>query len=398
MNTRNFITFAILAITAFSSVGGAGGAGTVSGRALDTKGKPIANAKIWVKPVVTTGLYSTRTDANGRYLATGLPPVGYRVLGWFEREYQGQRYCLRLGHPNATDYTPLNPANGATRDLVWRIQGRIEDTEPYSDTGYFGGSISIMSENYIPARNTTLEFTLVPTKPLIDGSSGKTLIRKPNSEGYILDVPVGVYKVTATMIENGSKKPVRLGNTTQTLGNQATLEFPGSKQSCVGSVASGVERAYLYWGQSPSAATNSSNSDTVYGSNSPNGDGLIPRTVPRTTSLDGLAGTWVGTLSVQGGETYLVKYEMTDTEYGEGFVGLGGNFFECSSEVDCAQIGSISTGKHVPGALVSFTTTLSESGATFETIGHLEGKTSFKGITDAVFANGQKAILKLSKQ
>jgi protocatechuate 3,4-dioxygenase beta subunit len=59
---------------------GNGGAGTVTGQALDAQGKPIAGAKIWVKPVVTTGLYETRTDAGGRYEAIGLPPVGYRVL------------------------------------------------------------------------------------------------------------------------------------------------------------------------------------------------------------------------------------------------------------------------------------------------------------------------------
>ena len=237
-----------LTVLAFSSNGGAGGAGTVTGRALDTKGKPIGNAKIWVKPVVTTGLYSTRTDENGRYEASGLPPVGYRVMGWFEKEYNGQRYCLRLGHPNVTDYNPLNPAKGVTRDLLWRTSGRIEDVELYSDSGYFGGSISVMSENYIPARNTTLEFTLTPTGKLIDGSSGKTLVRQPNSEGYILDVPVGVYKASATIFENGIKKSVRLGSTTNHLGSNTTLEFPGAKQSCVGTSASGVERAYLYWG------------------------------------------------------------------------------------------------------------------------------------------------------
>jgi hypothetical protein len=145
-------------------------------------------------------------------------------------------------------------------------------------------------------------------------------------------------------------------------------------------------------------STNLSNADTVYASNNPNDDGLISVSVPFTTSSDGLAGTWAGTLTVQGGETYLVKYEMTDTEYGEGFVGLGGDFFECSSETNCDKIGSISAGKHVPGALVNFTTTLSQTGAAFETIGHLEGQTGFKGITDDVFANGHKATLNLTKQ
>ena len=50
------------------------------------------------------------------------------------------------------------------------------------------------------------------------------LTRKPNAEGYILNVPVGVYTVTATILENGMKQPVRLGSTVNSLGTQATLE------------------------------------------------------------------------------------------------------------------------------------------------------------------------------
>jgi hypothetical protein len=390
------LRFLALVVIAFSSISGAGGAGTVTGRAVDVKGKPIAGAKIWVKPVVTTGLYETRTDANGRYEATGLPPVGYRVMGWFEKEYRGQRYCLRLGHANVTDYSPLNPAKGATRDLVWRTSGRIEDVEPYSDMGYFGGSISVMNEGSVPARNLPLEFTLTPTGPLIDGSTGKTLVRKANAEGYILDVPVGVYKVTATILENGAKKPVRLGSTANSLGSQAVLEFPGMKQSCVGSTASGLERAYLYWGKGGATAdsSNTGNSNVVYGPGSPNGDGLITENVARTTSVDGMAGTWQGTLTVKGGQVFLVRYVIHDSEYGEGFVGLEGEFFECETPDDCQKIGQVTTGKRVPGALVNFTTRLEGSGASFQTVGHFEGET-FVGLTDAAF-QGQEAELRLN--
>jgi hypothetical protein len=234
------------AFLVFSSLGGAGGAGTVSGQVLDTKGKPITNAKIWVKPVVTTGLFETRSDANGKYLATGLPPVGYRVMGWFEREYNGKRYCLRLGHLNAADYSPVNPANGAKRDLLWRIQGRIEDVEIYSDLGFFGGSVSVFNESSLPIRTQNLELTFTPTQSLIDGSSGKTLIRKPNAEGYLLDIPVGQYKVSAVRLENGSKTPVPIGVSATELAEQTILEFQPEKNTCTGNSASGVARAYLY--------------------------------------------------------------------------------------------------------------------------------------------------------
>lgn len=64
----------------------------------------------------------------------------------------------------------MNPAKSATRDLLWRTSGHIEEVEPYSNMGYFGGSISVMNEGSAPARNLPLEFTLTPIKPLIDGS------------------------------------------------------------------------------------------------------------------------------------------------------------------------------------------------------------------------------------
>jgi Carboxypeptidase regulatory-like domain len=397
MNTRTSFPVILLAtaLLALSTSSVGGGAGTVTGRAVDARGRPIPNVKIWVKPVVTTGLYQTRTDANGRYNATGLPPVGYRVMGWFEKEYNGQRYCLRLGHAKPTEYDPVNPAKGATRDLLWRTSGRIEDMELYSDMGYFGGSVSVMGEGYTPARNQPLEFTLTPTKPLIDGSQGKTLVRKLDANGYILDVPVGVYRVTATMLEGGAKKAVRLGSTSSNLSGAATLEFKGSTSSCVGSSASGVERAYLYWGkEAVTSSAPAGNSGTVFGPNSPSGDGLIPVSAPVTTIKDGMAGTWDGTITMNGGQRFLVRYVFRDTEYGEGFVSPEGDFLECESANNCAKIGEVTSGKRVPGAGAVFTTTLEESGASFQTKGHFEGKT-FVGLTDAVF-EGEEAVVRLN--
>lgn len=382
--------------------------GTVRGRALDTKGQPIANASIWINPVVTTGLYETWTDANGNYEATGLPPVGYRVEGWFEKEYRGKIYCLRLGYANASDYSPINPANGVTRDLVWQIQGRMHDVELYEDMGYFGGSVAVMNEMSVPARNAPLEFTFTPIEPLIDGSTGQTLVRKPDAKGYLLDIPVGVYNVTAT--QNG--QPVRLGTNASSLANEATLEFNSVQGGCKGSRASGVERAYLYYGEGGYSSTeNPLNTDTGYtdtDSSTTNYDGceLLPTgwvcddtnstdtisvDVPATTNTDGMAGRWEGTITY-GSNTFNVQYVFTDTYYGDGYVEISGVLLECDNMM-CKEIGT-AVGKRVVDAGVDFTTTLTESGATFMTVGHFEG-TTFMGLTDAVF-EGQEAYVTLN--
>lgn len=41
-------------------------AGAVTGTVLDTRGRPIAGAKVWIRPALTTGLVETRTGADGR--------------------------------------------------------------------------------------------------------------------------------------------------------------------------------------------------------------------------------------------------------------------------------------------------------------------------------------------
>jgi hypothetical protein len=386
--------------------------GTVRGRALDTKGQPIANASIWINPVVTTGLYETWTDANGYYEATGLPPVGYRVEGWFEKEYRGKIYCLRLGYANASDYSPINPANGVTRDLVWQIQGRMHDVELYEDMGYFGGSVAVFNEMSTPARNAPLEFTFTPLEPLIDGSTGQTLVRRPDAKGYLLDIPVGVYRVTAT--QNGQS--VRLGTNASSLANETTLEFNPVQGGCKGSRASGVERAYLYYGEGGgySGTENPLNtdtsycdtgySDTGYSDTSYDGCELLPdgwhcddtnsndtMDIPNTTSTDGMAGRWEGTITV-GSNSFWVQYVFTDSYYGDGYVEITGVLLECD-EMMCAEIGT-AVGKRVVAAGVDFTTTLNETGATFMTVGHFEG-TTFKGLTDAVF-EGQEAYVTLN--
>jgi hypothetical protein len=40
--------------------------GTISGRAVDSLGRPLAGARIWIRPALTGGLLQTRTDGDGR--------------------------------------------------------------------------------------------------------------------------------------------------------------------------------------------------------------------------------------------------------------------------------------------------------------------------------------------
>lgn len=348
---------------------GNGGAGTVTGQALDAQGKPIAGAKVWVKPVVTTGLYETRTDANGRYEATGLPPVGYRVLAWAERQYNGQRYCIRLGHEKVEEYSPVNPAQGAVRNFVLKASGRIEDMDVSDEAiRYFGGTVSVMDSRHVPARNAPLEFTLTPVGPLLDGTQGKTLTLKPNANGYLLDVPVGVYRVQAVALEGGQRTPVKIGTTAENLSAEARLEFKSSG-NCVGSYGSGIDGAYLYWSKA---------------SNTP----------PPPT---GDTQTWDGTVQVDGGDTFYVRYVFT-VEQGRDKPSESlykGDFFQCAGpSTDCDKLGWAQGVRQ--GDTITLITMLTEVNASFATDGTFSGDT-FSGTTNAVF-QGKIATVNLARQ
>ena len=371
------------------------GPGTVVGRATTLDGKPLAGVKIWVKPVVTTGVYETRTDAGGYYQATGLPPVGYRVYGWYEKEYNDQRYCLRLGHKNVEDYSPLNPAKGAVRNLVWLTEGRVEDMEPYSDMGFFGGSVSVMDAMSVSARNQPLEFTLTPTGPLIDGSKGKVLTRKPNAEGYLLDVPIGVYKVMATINENGAKKPVRLSNSTaNAFAGEAMLEFKPDSKGCVGNFSSNAPRAYLYWSKG-TATAQQGNSTTNQPANTTANQ---PKPSGQSKLLSNQS-IWEGTVMVNGGDTYYVRYVFTVQQGSLNGRGVQeslwkAEFFECSSlYLNCVKLGWAQGVRQGDG--ITLVTMLEENNNSFATDGVFEGD-AFSGTTNAVF-DGQTAEVQLER-
>jgi protocatechuate 3,4-dioxygenase beta subunit len=62
------------------------GKNTISGQALDARGKPITGALIWVYPAATGGLVTAHTDAQGRYLVKSLSDRPYKVYAWAQPE------------------------------------------------------------------------------------------------------------------------------------------------------------------------------------------------------------------------------------------------------------------------------------------------------------------------
>src|SRR3546814_1354578 len=60
-----------------------------------------------------------------------------------------------------------------------------------------------------------VELTLTPSGPLIDGSQGKTLVLRQGDHycvqyGYLEDIPIGRYTVTAILKNEAGPRPLRI--------------------------------------------------------------------------------------------------------------------------------------------------------------------------------------------
>lgn len=238
--------------------GGAGGgsspdalADRVTGIVRDTRGRPIAGARVRIENDFI--YYDVRTDAEGRYVSPVLPVGGFKVLAWTDVNYAGADYQLRLGMPNLSDYDFFTPGAGAVRNFQWQLTGRIPDREAGGSAGYFGGTLELMNgtgsiyEQRMDAGDSVV-LKLEPVASLIDGSTGETLYRtvtvKPGSDtSYALDIPVGVYRVTAERVTpQGFREALRLGSFSQQ-GDWATVWF---QPSSVSSYESGLRATALY--------------------------------------------------------------------------------------------------------------------------------------------------------
>jgi Carboxypeptidase regulatory-like domain len=217
----------------------------VTGVALDTQGKPIANAKVWIEPAVTTGLAETTTDAKGVYKMASLPNVPYYAKAWTFVEYNGENFCLRLGMPKASDYGSFTVEHGVVRNFQWQLSGVIEDLKEYD--GYFGAEIRLFIDGDM--KDGEVELTFTPTAPLVDGSQGQVITRKLNVNKALMvyDIPLGQYEVSGVLLENGTRTPLHVGAESVWDGYNAQTETAALEFNPNGcGNGNGIDRAFLY--------------------------------------------------------------------------------------------------------------------------------------------------------
>jgi hypothetical protein len=206
---------------------------TVSGIVLDTKGQPVANAKVRAEnTALSTGAYvDGKTDNNGRYTLPLASLGGWTVFAWKDvTDVDGQVYHVRIAGATDADYEPFTPGqNTVVRNFKWKLTGIIPDRSQAPDYsfGYFGGSLDFVNAHFkdgndaateMPA-GTKITVTLTPVDgaTYLDGSAATEAISKTftiservprDVNFYIGDIPVTKYTVTA---RTSAGRPVYLG-------------------------------------------------------------------------------------------------------------------------------------------------------------------------------------------
>lgn len=181
--------------------------GYVTGRTVDTQGKPIAAAKILLDGTVFHDSYihgSTGEDGTYRIKAQ---PGAWMAYASFKKAYNGQTYTLELHPDNSNSFSD----DGAVRNFTWKLEGR----RPLNEYRYYGGFILVDTATDFHEDMEDIELTLTPSGPLIDGSEGKPL-RLHMGDDYwvqtfhIEDIPIGRYMVKAVLKSDEGSRPLQI--------------------------------------------------------------------------------------------------------------------------------------------------------------------------------------------
>ena len=227
--------------------------GHIVGRAATVDGAPVPEFTVLYSGFEDGKLASEYADGslaetinssaqghNGRY-SIKVPPGAYRASAYVTYHWHGSTYYFEMYQDNPPahhDYEGLGLdklRGGLVRNFRLSMTGKKPGVDPGYEEGYYdeyyGGLIRLDAEeveytigvtnppSLVAAypKDSQIEFTLVPQGPLVDGSTGSTVVRtvKLGDDGKwffcLRAIPVGQYSVTARLsTPDGQSIPLRL--------------------------------------------------------------------------------------------------------------------------------------------------------------------------------------------
>jgi len=167
--------------------------------------------------------------------------------------YEGHKYEFNLDpvHPTCADF---DSTKGLVQDFVWKVSGQrpCSNYEATEALGYNGGEVYIrgtLSGGTRLPYGTKISVTLVPSGPLMDGTTGRTITKQMASGEKIDDVPLGKYRATVskagTPIPTGWCYPFCSTPPAASFTAGTEFWFP-ARGAAVGSLGFGVGRVEIY--------------------------------------------------------------------------------------------------------------------------------------------------------
>jgi hypothetical protein len=232
--------------------GGNGGSltaqpGVIQGRVTTEAGAPIAGARIrLIGYTESIGQHDDNlvTGSDGVYRAE-VPDGLYELSGELTLPFEGQDFILPI-EPVDLACDEMLSAPGIVEDFVLRLDGLrgcLVDPDPDNADSYFGAVVYIspsFSAAWSP--DAVVEFTLNPTGPLADGSTGSPLsyerrvadltsyLGPVESTGTLHDVPLGRYTVSATIRDGSTEVPLMIQSETDSVAaRETTLTFTAAQ-------------------------------------------------------------------------------------------------------------------------------------------------------------------------
>ena len=229
--------------------------GYVSGIVLDTLGRPLPGAEVYVYG--TTFAQGQRTDFHVQTRTDGtysirVPDGRYRADAKLTKDFAGATFELPLHPESGSDRTEVDSSEGGTLNFRWRLTGSKPGGG--SDWMYFYGASVNLSYCGLPAgaycdarytdippgvapEGSTVTLTFTPQGTLVDGTPGKAVVMTfkasplrpdyPSGQGggrltlgkdwpyqsqNFNDLPLGVYTMSASaQTPDGRKLPLKLG-------------------------------------------------------------------------------------------------------------------------------------------------------------------------------------------
>ena len=186
--------------------GGSGNVGgleanVMKGVVTNSQGAPLGGVEVYAD---NTLLYDSNllasTDASGSYrIDLSSLNTTWHAGASLQTTFEGQNYEIFLAPDDDSQFAT---ATGAVRNFTWKVSGEKPSGGTYGSVVYVYGDYSV------DFSLDDVELTLTPEGPLIDGSTGQTLVAE-NVGGQIDDVPIGRYTVTGRYLEpSGAVRPL----------------------------------------------------------------------------------------------------------------------------------------------------------------------------------------------